>query len=120
MTDRDRTESVLSGGRYLRRRIANPVRQAQYDEEVDKLIEVTQGVMLDKGRTELPTVAEIVRAAGVTNQDQLTAKDIDGRARHIDMSVISSKTMQPGGHPCRDRANLRRRWAPPRYIGNLD
>ncbi|WP_063041606.1 TetR/AcrR family transcriptional regulator [Nocardia pseudovaccinii] len=67
MTDRNRTEFVLSGGRHLRR-VANPVRQALYDEEVDKLIRVTQDVMLRKGRTELPTVAEIVRAAGVTNQ----------------------------------------------------
>jgi AcrR family transcriptional regulator len=60
-------ESVLSGGRHLRR-VANPARQALYDDEVRKLIQVAQEVMLRKGRTEVPTVAEIVRTAGMTNQ----------------------------------------------------
>lgn len=69
VTDRSRKapETVLSGGRHLRR-VANPVRQALYDDEVRQLIRVAQDVMLRKGRTEVPTVAEIVRAAGMTNQ----------------------------------------------------
>ncbi|PPJ26634.1 hypothetical protein C5E45_15040 [Nocardia nova] len=58
---------MVSGGRHLRR-VVNPARQARYDEEVRTLIRSTQEVMLGKGRTEVPTVAEIVRAAGVTNQ----------------------------------------------------
>jgi AcrR family transcriptional regulator len=60
-------DSVVSGGRHLRR-VANPARQARYDDEVKELIRATQEVMLRKGRTVVPTVAEIVRAAGVTNQ----------------------------------------------------
>ncbi|GGL15829.1 TetR/AcrR family transcriptional regulator [Nocardia jinanensis] len=60
-------ETVLSGGRHLRR-VANPARQALYDDEVRKLIRTAQDVMVGKGRTEVPTVAEIVRAAGMTNQ----------------------------------------------------
>ncbi|WP_157978607.1 MULTISPECIES: TetR/AcrR family transcriptional regulator [Nocardia] len=69
MTDRSGkvAGSVLSGGRHLRR-VANPARQALYDDEVEKLIRATQDVMLRKGRTEVPKVAEIVREAGVTNQ----------------------------------------------------
>ncbi|PPJ25794.1 hypothetical protein C5E45_19365 [Nocardia nova] len=64
---RKAAESVVPGGRYLRR-VANPARQARYDDEVKKLIRTTEEVMLAKGRTEVPTVAEIVRAAGMTNQ----------------------------------------------------
>lgn len=64
---RKAAESVVSGGRHLRR-VANPARQARYDDEVRRLIRTTEEVMLHKGRTEVPTVAEIVRAAGVTNQ----------------------------------------------------
>lgn len=60
-------ESVVSGGRHLRR-VANPARQVRYDEEVKTLIRSAQEVMRRKGRTEMPTVAEIVREAGVTNQ----------------------------------------------------
>ncbi|MFF3573365.1 TetR/AcrR family transcriptional regulator [Nocardia jiangxiensis] len=64
---REGAESVLSGGRHLRR-AANPARQALYDGEVEKLIRTAEEVMVRKGRTEMPTVAEIVGAAGMTNQ----------------------------------------------------
>ncbi|MBV6756172.1 TetR/AcrR family transcriptional regulator [Rhodococcus opacus] len=46
----------------------NPTRQASYDDEVRKLIHAAQEVMLRKGKTEVPRVAEIVREAGMTNQ----------------------------------------------------
>lgn len=58
---------VLSGGRQLSR-TARPERQASYDDEVRRLIDAAQQVMLAKGRTEQPRVAEIVAAAGITNQ----------------------------------------------------
>lgn len=64
---RSGADSVLSGGRHLRR-VANPTRQAAYDDEVRKLIHAAQDVMLRKGKTEVPRVAEIVREAGMTNQ----------------------------------------------------
>jgi AcrR family transcriptional regulator len=65
--DRIGADAVLSGGRHLRR-VANPARQASYDEEVRKLIHAAQEVMLRKGKTEVPRVAEIVREAAMTNQ----------------------------------------------------
>jgi AcrR family transcriptional regulator len=65
--DRTGADPVLSGGRHLRR-VANPTRQASYDLEVRKLIHAAQEVMLRKGKTEVPRVAEIVREAGMTNQ----------------------------------------------------
>jgi AcrR family transcriptional regulator len=58
---------VVSGGRQLSR-TARPERQASYDDEVRRLIGAAQQVMLTKGRTEQPRVAEIVAAAGITNQ----------------------------------------------------
>jgi AcrR family transcriptional regulator len=58
---------VVSGGRQLTR-TARPERQASYDDEVRRLISAAQQVMLAKGRTEQPRVAEIVAAAGITNQ----------------------------------------------------
>jgi AcrR family transcriptional regulator len=58
---------VVSGGRQLRRP-AGPGRQASYDDEVRRLIDAAQRVMIAKGRTEQPRVAEIVADAGITNQ----------------------------------------------------
>lgn len=58
---------VVTGGRQLRR-TARPQRQASYDDEVRRLIDAAQRVMLAKGRTEQPRVADIVEAAGISNQ----------------------------------------------------
>lgn len=71
VTNADRTTAsdvlVVSGGRQLSR-TARPERQASYDDEVRRLIDAAQQVMLTKGRTEQPRVADIVAAAGITNQ----------------------------------------------------
>ncbi|ARE37827.1 hypothetical protein A0W34_30380 (plasmid) [Rhodococcus sp. BH4] len=58
---------VISGGRQLRR-IAKPRRQASYDDEVRVLIHAAQQVMAEKGRSAQPKVADIVGAAGMSNQ----------------------------------------------------
>ncbi|AZG45896.1 TetR/AcrR family transcriptional regulator [Gordonia insulae] len=58
---------VIPGGRQLRR-IPKPRRQASYDDEVKLLIRAAQAVMVRKGRTEQPRLAEIVREAGMSNQ----------------------------------------------------
>lgn len=57
----------MTGGRQLQR-VAKPARQASYDAEVRRLIRATETVMFEKGPTEQPRVADIVRAAGVSNQ----------------------------------------------------
>ncbi|MER2087061.1 TetR/AcrR family transcriptional regulator [Rhodococcus sp. (in: high G+C Gram-positive bacteria)] len=58
---------VISGGRQLRR-VPKPRRQASYDDEVKLLIRAAQSVMLRKGCTEQPKIAEIVGEAGMSNQ----------------------------------------------------
>jgi len=71
MAESDRTHptdlDVLTGGRQLQRR-ASPRRQASYDDEVRRLIGASQRVMLRKGRTEGPTIAEILGEAGLSKQ----------------------------------------------------
>lgn len=66
-SSRDADALVISGGRQLRR-VARPARQASYDDEVRQLIKATERVMMEKGRTGQPKVAEVVQAAGMTNQ----------------------------------------------------
>ncbi|MGC5255664.1 TetR/AcrR family transcriptional regulator [Gordonia sp. DT218] len=58
---------VISGGRQLRR-VPKPRRQASYDDEVKLLIRATQAVIVRKGCTEVPKLAEIVAEAGLSNQ----------------------------------------------------
>ncbi|KXF49267.1 hypothetical protein AXA44_25430 [Rhodococcus sp. SC4] len=58
---------VIPGGRQLRR-VPTPRRQASYDDEVKVLIRAAQSVMLRNGCTEQPKIAEIVGAAGMSNQ----------------------------------------------------
>ncbi|MBH0123573.1 TetR/AcrR family transcriptional regulator [Rhodococcus sp. CX] len=64
---RDDTPPVIPGGRQLRR-VPKPRRQASYDDEVKLLIRAAQSVMLRKGCTEQPKIAEIVGEAGMSNQ----------------------------------------------------
>ncbi|WP_084611724.1 TetR/AcrR family transcriptional regulator [Tomitella biformata] len=63
----EESPAVIAGGGQLRR-AAKPRRQASYDEEVQLLIRSAEAVMLGKGCTEPPKIAEIVRAAEMSNQ----------------------------------------------------
>lgn len=67
LRDVDNAPPVIAGGSQLRR-VPKPGRQASYDGEVKLLIRATQTVMLSKGCTDQPKIAEIVREAGMSNQ----------------------------------------------------
>lgn len=67
VADQNDAPPVIPGGRQLRR-VPKPRRQASYDDEVRLLIRATQTVMLRKGCTEPPKLAEIIGEAGMSNQ----------------------------------------------------
>lgn len=61
------SDPVLRGGTQLRRR-PSPARQARYDDEVHQLVRAAELVVLRRGTTEAPRVAEILAEAGLSNQ----------------------------------------------------